>query len=103
MKTYTCTCGQLIFFENVTCVACGRELGFLPDDLRVSSLEPLQNGLFEETGNKDGGRSYKKCQNYSKESVCNWMIPAGESNAQKNDAFCVSCRLNQTIPDLSIE
>ena len=49
MKTYTCTCGQLIFFENVTCLACGRELGFLPDVLRLSSLEPAENGLFKST------------------------------------------------------
>jgi hypothetical protein len=103
MKTFKCTCGQLIFFENVTCVACGRELGFLPDDLRVSSLEPFQNGLFKAAGNGANSQSYKKCQNYSKESVCNWMIPTGSSDAQNNDPFCISCRLNQTIPDLSIE
>ncbi len=103
MRTFKCTCGQLIFFENVTCLVCGRELGFLPDDLRINSLEPLQDGLFQAPGNSAGNLSYKKCQNYSKESVCNWMIPGGNLNARDNDAFCASCRLNQTIPDLSVE
>jgi hypothetical protein len=103
MKTYTCTCGQLIFFENVTCVACGRELGFLPDVLRLSSLEPAENGLFKAAEAKGKNHSYRKCQNYAKESVCNWMIPAGNSEAQDKQPFCVSCRLNQTIPDLTIQ
>jgi hypothetical protein len=29
--------------------------------------------------------------------VCNWLVQAGP-----NHAFCLACRLNQTIPDLSI-
>ena len=103
MKTYTCTCGQLTFFENVTCVACGRELGFLPDALRLSSLEPAENGLFKTAEAKAQSHFYKKCQNYARESVCNWMIPTGSSPAQKDELFCVSCRLNQTIPDLSVQ
>jgi hypothetical protein len=101
MKTFNCACGELIFFENVTCVVCGRELGFLPDVLRLSSLEPAGNGVFKANEAKQGKQLYKKCQNHAKESVCNWMIPAGTPPGQKNDPFCVSCRLNQTIPDLS--
>ena len=30
MKTFSCTCGQLVFFQNVFCIACKKELGFLP-------------------------------------------------------------------------
>src|ERR1700687_3056595 len=103
MKTYTCTCGQLTFFENVTCVACGRELGFLPDELRLTSLEPAENGLFKGSEREAQSCFYMKGQNYARESVCNWMIPAGSSPAQIEETFCVSCRLNQTIPDLSIQ
>jgi hypothetical protein len=99
MKTYTCTCGQRIFFENVTCMACGRELGFLPDVLRLSSLEPAQNGLFKADTGNSASPLYKKCQNYAKESVCNWMI--GTSPEEKTGAFCASCQLNQTIPDMN--
>jgi hypothetical protein len=101
MKTFRCTCGELTFFENVTCLVCGRELGFLPDTLLLSSLEPADKGLFTAKEAPEGKQLYKKCQNYAKESVCNWMIPVGTSSEQKLDAFCPSCRLNQTIPDLT--
>jgi hypothetical protein len=101
MKTFNCACGELIFFENVTCVACGRELGFLPDVLRLSSLEPAGNGVVKANESKHGKQLYKKCQNNAKESVCNWLIPAETRSGQEEDLFCVSCRLNQTIPDLS--
>jgi hypothetical protein len=97
MRTYTCACGQPIFFQNVTCVACGRELGFLPDVLRLNSIEPAEGGLFK--ANKEN-RLYRKCFNYAKESVCNWMIPVDEKSVEST-SFCISCRLNQTIPDLS--
>ena len=101
MKTFNCTCGELIFFENVTCLVCRRELGFLPDALTLSSLEPAENGKFKANAGKRGQQLYKKCQNYAKESVCNWMIPTGAAAEEGNDPFCLSCQLNQTIPDLS--
>ena len=101
MKTFNCTCGALIFFENVSCVSCGRELGFLPDLLRLSSLEPGDGELFKANEARQDKQRYKKCQNYAKESVCNWMIPAGSPPGSGTDSFCISCRLNQTIPDLS--
>ena len=103
MKTFKCTCGELIFFENVICVVCGRELGFLPDVLLLSSLEPAGDGVFKANEAKHGKQVYKKCQNYAKESVCNWMIPVETSAAPGRDTFCVSCRLNQTIPDMGRE
>jgi hypothetical protein len=68
MKTYTCTCGQLLFFENVACVSCKREVGFLPDLICVSSLDPA-DGLFSPTANEAKRKLYKKCQNYSAAGV----------------------------------
>ena len=107
MKTFHCACGGLIFFENISCVICNRELGFLPGKLILSSLEDAGNGLFRASSPGAGEQFYKKCQNYAKQSVCNWMIPAAAPDAKEPDggaeAFCVSCRLNQTIPDLSLE
>ena len=103
MKTTNCMCGQRAFFQNVTCIACGRELGFLPDVLRLSSLEPAERGMFKANGAKPGKQLYKKCQNYAQESVCNWMIPAGTPQGETHEPFSASCRLNQTIPDLSRE
>lgn len=100
MKTFNCVCGELIFFENIACVVCGRELGFLQDVLSLSSLEPRGNGVFKADDGRHMPQLYKKCQNYAKESVCNWMIPVCKTSGQMNDVFCASCRLNQTIPDL---
>lgn len=39
---------------------------------------------------------YRLCENYIKEGVCNWAVPAEEPQP-----LCRSCRLTQVIPDLS--
>ncbi len=99
MKTYTCACGELLYFDNFTCVTCGREAGFLPDLVCLSSLEkPGDLGLYPASIAEAKGRLYKKCQNYTQQNVCNWMIPAENTN----ETFCVSCRLDLVIPDLSL-
>jgi hypothetical protein len=98
MKTYPCICGQRIFFENVSCVNCRRDLGFLPDLLCLSSLDSTDQNLYKPTAAEARGRTYKKCRNYSQEGTCNWMIPQ-----ESAEVFCASCRLDETIPDLSIE
>jgi hypothetical protein len=96
MKTYNCICGEMIFFQNVVCVNCGRALGFLPEQLLLTSLDPAGDGLWRPTKG-EAGKLYKKCENYSENGVCNWMIPEDESK----EIFCVSCRLDEIIPDLS--
>jgi hypothetical protein len=78
---------------------CGRELGFLPDLLWLTSLDPADDGLWRPTAKEAQGILYRKCQNYSEKGVCNWMIPQEE----KGGIFCASCRLNEIIPDLSDE
>ena len=95
MKTYTCTCGQLLFFENVSCVSCQREVGFLPDLICVSSLDP-KDGVYTPTVPDAKGRTYKKCTNFST-GICNWLIPSDSA-----ETFCTSCRLDTMIPDQSV-
>src|ERR1700761_2020159 len=98
MKTYSCTCGELLYFENFACVNCKREVGFLPDLICISSFDPPgDQGLYPATATTAKGRLYKKCQNYTQQNVCNWMIPA-----ENPEPFCVSCRLDVVIPDLSV-
>ena len=99
MKTYHCTCGQLIFFENVVCVNCGRALGFLPDLMCLSSIEQQNDNTFATDVDGGPGRRYKKCYNYERNAVCNWMVPV----EKENESFCTSCRLDLLIPDLSID
>jgi hypothetical protein len=40
MKTFHCThCENLVFFENVVCLNCRRDLAFLPDAMQMAALE----------------------------------------------------------------
>jgi hypothetical protein len=96
MKTFTCECDARIFFRNTQCLACQRELGFLPDRGLHSALEPIdgEEGVFSACA--AGGERYRKCRNYAEQQVCNWMVPDAESAEQ----LCRSCRLNRVIPSL---
>ncbi|MBV9654730.1 MAG: putative zinc-binding peptidase [Acetobacteraceae bacterium] len=96
MKLYNCqSCGQLLFFENTTCERCGHKLGFLPETTTLSALEPADgpDTWYALAGTK--GSRYKFCAN-AVHDVCNWVLPADSA-----EAFCVACRHNRTIPDLS--
>jgi hypothetical protein len=99
MKSFHCdSCGSLVFFENVRCLQCGKALGFLPETGELSTLEPASNGTFKALSPGASGTAYRMCANGQKHQICNWMIRAEDPNA-----FCVSCRLTETIPDLSVE
>jgi hypothetical protein len=91
MRTFRCACGARTFFENTRCLACRRELGFLPDALTLVAIEAKASGWFS-TGRGD----YRKCSNYVDEGVCNWMLPASAPGS-----LCQACQLNHVIPDLS--
>ena len=95
MKTFTCECDARIFFRNTQCLACQRELGFLPDRGVHSALEPIAGteGVFRALA--AGGARYRKCAN-ADQGVCNWMVPEGA----EGERFCRSCRLNRVIPSL---
>jgi hypothetical protein len=96
MKLFNCArCGNLLYFENVTCNHCGATLGFLPDTLRLAALESLGNGHWRAVGEV---RRYRMCANYSERAVCNWMLDAADTER----AFCLACDLNHTIPDLAV-
>jgi len=100
MKIFHCdSCGSLVFFENVQCVKCGRTLAFLPDILDVSALQPdpANNNSWQALTPAAGKRVYHQCQNWREHRVCNWLVPAGDGNP-----FCLACRMNQTIPDLTV-
>lgn len=95
MRLFTCGhCGQRLYFENVSCTRCGKALGFLPDQLRLSSLEPTAGGFWQPPGEVT---QYQKCANYKQHAVCNWMVPVVDDHT-----YCTACRLNRTIPDLGV-
>jgi hypothetical protein len=98
MKVFHCdSCGSLIFFENVKCVHCGHTLGFLPfPPGKLSALEPGTDGNWRKLSPGLTDQFYRQCANSLQHQVCNWMISITDPNP-----FCVSCRLNELIPNLS--
>ena len=98
LKTFHCDgCGSLVFFENVKCLKCGHELGFLPPDGELRALETAMDGLSRPLSSKPAEPLYRHCGNGQQHQVCNWMVPDTDP-----DALCISCRLNEMIPNLSV-
>ncbi len=96
MKTFTCQCGNTLHFENNQCLACGRLLGFIPELITLSAMEPEDEVVFRAlTPAASAGQRFRRCRNYAEEQVCNWMVPADDPQS-----YCRSCRLNQVIPNL---
>jgi hypothetical protein len=54
-----------------------------------------------EAANARGGVEYYRCANLDTPAACNWLIPATRMHGNTRQ-LCASCRLNRTIPDLSI-
>lgn len=95
MKLFHCSCcEQLVYFENTQCVNCGNTLAFLPDTMEMGALLSQPDGGWKEAKTAE---PYKLCSNYAQENVCNWALPADDP-----EAFCISCRLNRVIPDLTV-
>ena len=107
MKLFRCDhCRSLLYFENHTCLACGRTLAYLPESALVGSLDPVDEsasasgspaGLWKTPAPAARGRRYRLCANYTEYQVCNWAVAAEDPNP-----LCLSCRLTVTIPDLSV-
>jgi hypothetical protein len=98
MKIFHCDhCEQLVFFENSQCLGCGHALAYLPDLESIASLEVGGDGLWRSPAPETNGRAYRLCENYSRENVCNWAIPADDPHS-----LCSSCRLTHVIPDLTV-
>lgn len=95
MRNYLCVCGNIIFFDNSECIACGSELGFCPQCRNIVALLPQEGGY--RCGNLDCGAALVKCLNYSRHNVCNHCLV----DAATDEGLCDCCRFNETIPDLS--
>ncbi len=79
MRQFHCTCGNLLYFDSISCLRCGLAVGYDPV---ADLMRPLAPG-------------WRLCDNGSRHGVCNWLLP--ESSG---DLYCASCRLNRIIPDL---
>lgn len=95
MKLFHCgRCANLLYFENSRCTQCGADLGFAPDVMDLLALEPSGG---DQRLAIVSGDAYRLCGNYQSQGVCNWLIPVNDAHT-----YCVACRLNRTIPDLSV-
>jgi len=93
MKRYACSCGAELFFENDSCLGCGRDIGFDPVNLSLFPLDYLDDGLFRQRG-FETGFVYKACEHEGRDSLgCNWLLRVEDFSNQ-----CLSCRLTRTIP-----
>lgn len=97
MKLFKCPCcGQLLHFENTSCVGCGRRLGYVPDPGILTALDPAPDGSAGRwLARAEIGGEYRFCDNADHE-VCNWLVPA-----DGGETFCTACRHNQRVPDIS--
>lgn len=98
MKTFHCdVCERLVFFENTVCLHCGHTLGFVPDELDLITFEGNPGGELRSLAPNAPGRVFRRCRNGAEHRVCNWMTADADPSP-----FCVACRLNDVIPDLSV-
>ena len=92
MKTFRCTCGQRLFFENTQCLRCQLPLAYAPDR---GIMIPVEEHTEQVTGPALSGATYRHCKNRIQHSACNWLVPEADQ-----EHLCRSCRLNLVIPNL---
>jgi hypothetical protein len=91
MKTFHCThCQNLVFFENVKCLSCQHDLAYLPDPMQMVALAQRDDGFWYHDD-----QAYKLCANNVAHQICNWALPAADT-----EELCRSCRLTRVIPNL---
>jgi hypothetical protein len=97
MKVFHCTCGQPLFFDNVRCENCGRQVAYDPASRMLAAVEPAGEELWAIAGDEGDPRSlFRLCANRTMAAACNWLVPSSESQA-----ICLACRLTRTIPSLN--
>ena len=98
MKRFRCNrCKHLLSLENELCMGCGSRLVFVPELSEILAWGSAEDSITEERSLSAQQQRYRLCQNYIDSNTCNWAVPADDSNP-----LCVSCRLTQIIPDLTI-
>ena len=109
-RAYRCQCGRPVFFRNSQCLACGTQLGY---DTGLARVLPLQRpagvddaqadvlGPWQFHGSAPQAAQYWRCGNFSSAAGCNWLVPATRDG--EHAPLCVACRLNRTIPDLTLD
>ena len=96
MKSFRCTCGNPLYFENSHCLECGRPVGLLPDTRELTGFDVGGDEYWRvPVAGETHRMAYRPCLNYSQHQVCNWLVRSDDPNP-----YCVSCRLTRVIPNL---
>ncbi len=94
MKRFTCEgCRSEVYFHSVSCVTCGRRLGYhaVENEMEMVTLEsdgPV--GFVQQGPNR---QSLKLCHN-AEMGRCNWLV------IEPGSDYCLACRHNVVVPDL---
>lgn len=90
MQLFFCpSCNATLFFESSRCGACGQAVGYAPGCRQMLAV----------SGNEQAVDSvWQTCAHRAQSLGCHWLVAAADA-----DPFCRSCRLNRTIPDLSVD
>src|ERR1700685_3310974 len=104
-RSYGCKCSRAIFFGNSHCLSCDTPLGYEPELGQVFSLAPgPRPGTWQIAGPnvpENHQTLYRRCQNANNAAACNWLVKINPAD-EAEQPYCLSCRLNRTIPDLSL-
>ena len=101
-RAYFCRCGRPVFFRNSVCLACNTPLGYEPHLRQVYPLAPgPEPDLWLLAIDGAGAARYRRCANLETPAGCNWLVSENELEGNPRKV-CIACRLNRTIPDLSI-
>lgn len=93
MRLFRCdACSNTVHFDNTACVACDRRLGYLPEEGRMTAVEPAGDRFFSPAL----GREFVFCAN-AFHDACNWLLPM-----ERAGELCPACRHNRTIPALDV-
>jgi hypothetical protein len=90
----------MVFFGNSQCLGCGTPLGYEP---YLGKVVPLIPGHKPETWRAARIHgAVRRCANLNSFAACNWLLRINPKDAS-TETMCISCRLNRTIPDLSVQ
>jgi hypothetical protein len=98
MKPFSCTCGNLLFFNSTQCVQCGSQVGMCPGCWSVVSAVAGNDGKLR-CPHQNCGLQLALCHNYTVESVCNQYIDTSQTAPT---GLCAYCAMTKVIPDLTI-
>jgi len=102
MQPFSCAnCGQLVFFDNSTCLRCGSPLGYLRTERSIVALRAPEGeddaaaAITTTTMERVGapGETYRRCANQVA-ARCNWLLGADDAGE-----LCASCRLTTVRPN----